>query len=157
GNIRIAFASDRNLDTLRPRNADGNLEIFWVRIPPYPNPPQFEQVTVTQGGTNSQPSIAVELDTRLTRIAFISDRDLPNQPYLFSVGLEFVDELNRGVVSQALQEQFRRNGRALTPPIRVVVERAGSQWNIIDANTSFYVRSEGGRLNVYNQTNSWQP
>lgn len=72
--------------------------------------------------------------------------------YLFSVGLEFVDELNRRVVSEALREHFRSRGRALTPPILVEVEQAGSRWRIFDVNTRFYIRNEDRMLNVHLET-----
>src|SRR5262249_42872517 len=61
---------------------------------------------------------------------------------LFSVGLEFADELDRSEVSGALLEEFRGHGSALTPPIRVEVQQAGSRWKVSDANTYFYIRNE---------------
>jgi len=57
---------------------------------------------------------------------------IKTKAYLFRVGLEFVDELDRSKVSEALREQFRRHGEALTPPIRVEVEETKSEWRISD-------------------------
>lgn len=70
----------------------------------------------------------------------------------FTLGLEFVAELDRQEISEALRDQFRSRGRALIPPVRVAIEQAGSRWRIFDANTSFYLLNENQRLTVYPDT-----
>lgn len=69
--------------------------------------------------------------------------------YLFSVGLDFVSELDKREVSARLREQFQGYGKALTPQALVEVEQAGSNWTIVDANKKYFIQSENQTLNVY--------
>jgi len=81
------------------------------------------------------------------RIVLQADAFVP--AYLFSVGPEFAGELDQGQVSDGLLEQFRAQGRALAAPIRVEVNRAGSDWAVLAADSRYSLRSENQMLAVY--------
>lgn len=83
-----------------------------------------------------------------------------NPKYLFSIGLNFVGELEKQQVSVGLREQFQRHGMPLTPKAVVEAEEEGSRWVLVDGDAQYFVRWEeeiryfflrrqGQALNVY--------
>jgi hypothetical protein len=68
---------------------------------------------------------------------------------LFSVGPEFVGELDAGQVPEGLGKEFDSHGRALISPTQVSVGQAGSQWTIVNAGQRYLIRRENGTLKVY--------
>jgi branched-chain amino acid transport system permease protein len=80
---------------------------------------------------------------RLYQIIFV-------QPYLFSIGPEFVGELDRGEVSARLRLQFEQFV-SLDPQAQVEVKQAGRSWEIVDPDTTYFIRSENQALNVYSE------
>ncbi len=68
---------------------------------------------------------------------------------LFSVGTEFVAELDRGELSGEIREQFRRNGEALSAQAVLQTEEPGGYWTIADGDTLFAIQREGRQLSAY--------
>ncbi len=69
---------------------------------------------------------------------------------LFRVGQEFAAELDRREVSDRLREVFRERGYDITPPVRGIVQTAGSSWTIAKQQGATYtLQSENQALNVY--------
>ncbi len=80
----------------------------------------------------------------------------PNQPtHLFSVGPDFVTELDTRQVSGRLHDQFKLHGQALTLQAQVTVERDSSKWTIVDDDKTYLLikqqkkKEENQTLNVY--------
>lgn len=67
---------------------------------------------------------------------------------LFSIGLNFVQELNVGEISQNLREQFKQSGRVLSDKSRVEVKKPEINWTLVDAFT-YDIRNENQTLNIY--------
>jgi peptidoglycan hydrolase-like protein with peptidoglycan-binding domain len=67
--------------------------------------------------------------------------------YLFSVGLNFIGDLDKGTISQTLRQLFEQHGKALTQQSRVEVKKAGVNWVIVDA-FRYDIRNENQTLNV---------
>jgi len=68
--------------------------------------------------------------------------------YLFFIALAFIDELNKGEVSEALRKQFEKHKRVLTSQPFVKVEKNESKWIIVDAKKQYLIRKENLTLNV---------
>jgi len=67
---------------------------------------------------------------------------------LFSIGLNFVDELDKGgPLSPALRNEFRQE--ILIAEVTVTVQEAGRKWAIIDPGKEYHILRENGKLNVY--------
>jgi hypothetical protein len=72
--------------------------------------------------------------------------------YLFSVALDFVDELNAGgSVSARLRNQFQQHNVDLAPRAKIEVLEVGSKWTVIgsDGVYLFFIWKEDQMLNVY--------
>ena len=71
--------------------------------------------------------------------------------YLFSVITVFQNDLNNGVFSNALRNEFVKNGITLSLNVGVSVKKIGMQWLITDANThhTYYIWKVDNQLNVY--------
>jgi hypothetical protein len=76
-------------------------------------------------------------------------------PYLFSVELNSINELDTGQVSAILYDQFKENGQVLTPQAQAVMEQAGSKWTIIDDGKMYLIQRENQTLNVYQSDTVW--
>lgn len=70
-------------------------------------------------------------------------------PYLFSVGLEFVDRLDAGGLVPALRVKFEEQDEVLSSKAKVTVEQAGSKWTIADVGGVYHIKRENLTLNVY--------
>jgi len=75
---------------------------------------------------------------------------------LFGINLEFQSDLDDGVISEGLQQEFKDNGVALAPDFRIKREGylfSGKRWVIAGdpAKDRYYVKKEKGKLNVYKQ------
>ncbi|MBF6650643.1 neuraminidase-like domain-containing protein [Methylobacter sp. BlB1] len=68
--------------------------------------------------------------------------------YLFSIGLNFIQELNKGEISQSLRQQFEQHGKTLSDICRVELKKAERNWAIVDAFV-YDIRNENNTLNVY--------
>lgn len=54
------------------------------------------------------------------------------QRLLFDVGLEFVGNLNNGLLPAELHDAFQDNGHSLSPEVAVVIVQPGTLWRIVD-------------------------
>jgi YidC/Oxa1 family membrane protein insertase len=68
---------------------------------------------------------------------------------LFSIGSQFQSDLDRGIISEALQEQFKNNSILLSPDVSVSTKDKGEKWLIADNNGTYSVINDEGRLNIY--------
>jgi hypothetical protein len=85
------------------------------------------------------------------RLLYYLEHDLfINWNYLFSLPLEFSDELDNQQLSAELKEQFHKHDKDLPQQAAVEVDQIGSKWTIIKGNKPWYaIRSENAALNVY--------
>lgn len=68
--------------------------------------------------------------------------------YLFNMGLDFIQELDTGKISQNLRQQFEEHDKTLSEKSSVEVKKTKSNWKIIDTFT-YDIRNENNTLNVY--------
>jgi sec-independent protein translocase protein TatC len=74
--------------------------------------------------------------------------------FLFSAELEFQSDLDNGVISAALQREFKDNGLSLSPDVTISdrsVIWKGKRWLITDNEGRYWVKKERGKLRVYRQ------
>lgn len=69
--------------------------------------------------------------------------------FLFSVGLEFQGDLDNGIISEGLRQEFEGNGASLLQDVTVSVEQAGVTWLITDELKKYPIKKEEGRLKIY--------
>ncbi len=70
--------------------------------------------------------------------------------YVFSVGVEFVGELDTGgPVSATLRAEFQAHGESPGSNAEITMEQAGSRWTIVDASTVYRIERENQTLSVY--------
>jgi len=74
--------------------------------------------------------------------------------YVFSIGLDWVKQLNEGPLPSELRDRFAQDGFDLTPEASVKVDRPGQRWTIVDGNTWYEIRKEQDTLNVYDEMKS---
>lgn len=69
--------------------------------------------------------------------------------YVFTVGPEFINELNTSqAVSAALRQRFEQNGITLSQDAQVYVRTVDVAWEILD-DVDYLIQNENGVLNVY--------
>ena len=73
---------------------------------------------------------------------------------LLSVGLGFQAELDKGIVSEQLRQQFVRKGILLSEYVRVMTKKKYDRWRIVDEghNQTYVVkrnRQDKSKLNIY--------
>ncbi len=85
---------------------------------------------------------------RLYEIIFV-------RPFLCAVGPEFAAELDRGALPAGLPGQCQdESGNLLLvvkPQAVVEVKQAGSSWEVVDPDKTYFLRLEGQALNVYGE------
>jgi len=69
--------------------------------------------------------------------------------FLFSVALKFQSDLDNGIVSDELRQEFERNETILSQQITVSTQKPGGRWLIVDGPKKYSVRKEEQRLNIY--------
>lgn len=69
---------------------------------------------------------------------------------LISLDPNFLNELDKGQLSEALRAQFAAEGESLTVDAKVTVQKPGSTWLIDDAGMKYLVSNENQELAVYN-------
>jgi hypothetical protein len=82
---------------------------------------------------------------------------LDDSGFLFSVGLEYQDDLEQGVLPEGLRQEFGRHGITLGNSATVTTDEAGELWRINDQDTSYIARREGDALNTYDSGNVSKP
>lgn len=71
---------------------------------------------------------------------------------LFSAELEFQSDLDDGVISEGLQQEFEGGGAALSANVKVKQKGylfGGKRWLIDDDKDRYIVKEEKGKLNIY--------
>ncbi|MHC4424984.1 MAG: YidC/Oxa1 family insertase periplasmic-domain containing protein [Planctomycetota bacterium] len=68
---------------------------------------------------------------------------------LFSIGSQFQSDLDRGIISEALQEQFKNNSILLSPDVSVLTKDKGEKWLIADNKGTYSIINEKSQLNIY--------
>ena len=68
--------------------------------------------------------------------------------YLFSIGAEFEDDLNNGIISDELRDKFKTEGFPISETARVTKEKE-DKWVITDREKIYIVKKEEGELNIY--------
>lgn len=69
---------------------------------------------------------------------------------LFSLGLQFVTDLDNHVVSDNLRDEFQAQGKPLTQQAQVIVNQPGSKW-VIEDDQTYTIKKEEQALNVYSE------
>lgn len=59
-------------------------------------------------------------------------------PYLFSVELQYISELDTQKVSDALSALFKQNGQTLNKATAIVIE-SGKKWMVIDEDQTYFI------------------
>ena len=72
-----------------------------------------------------------------------------NQVFLFSVKLEFQANLDNGIISEELRQEFEENKFPLSQHVTILVEEPGSTWLIINELKEYLVRKKELSLNIY--------
>jgi len=73
-----------------------------------------------------------------------------DQVFLFSIKLEFQANLDKGIISEELRQEFEENGFPLSQHVTISVEEPGSTWLIINELKEYLVRKKELSLNIYN-------
>lgn len=68
--------------------------------------------------------------------------------YLFSIDVEFEDDLNKGIISEKLKDKFKTAVYSLSEKA-VVTKEKDDKWMITDSEKSYIVKKEEGKLNIY--------
>ncbi|MFC1716561.1 choice-of-anchor X domain-containing protein, partial [Candidatus Poribacteria bacterium] len=68
---------------------------------------------------------------------------------LFSISSNFGNELDDGTISEDLKDEFDDEDITLSSDASVQIQESGSRWKITDGGTTYTIRKEGNRLNVY--------
>ena len=72
---------------------------------------------------------------------------------LFSIDVEFEEDLNKGVISEKLKSEFKNKEFPLSDNATVTKEEG--EWKITDEK-KFRIRKEDGKLNVYRDLKEWE-
>lgn len=59
---------------------------------------------------------------------------------LFSIELTFQEDLDNGIISEPLRQEFESNGVSLSPSATISIQKQGSRWLITGQNTKHTVR-----------------
>ena len=133
---------------------DRDLELDLVRYTPEPNPDseanpeeplQYLRELCDQEDTGEQAMTL--LRDLLLRSLRLADDSCFSAEYLFSIDIKFEEELNNGIISEELKEEFEKNGFSLTDNAAVKKEEE-KKWTITDEKNCI-IRKEEGKLNIY--------
>jgi len=72
--------------------------------------------------------------------------------FLFSIKLDFQSDLDKGFISEELQQKFEENKAPLSERATVSVVQAGIRWLITNRSKKYSIRKEGARLKIYDTT-----
>jgi hypothetical protein len=78
------------------------------------------------------------------------EKELKDIRYLFSIGAEFEDDLNNGIIMEQLRDKFKNEGFPIDENAEVTKEN-GDNWVITDKKI-YIVKKEEGTLNIYDIT-----
>ena len=68
--------------------------------------------------------------------------------FLFSVGTDAGSDLDNGVISESLKQEFKNNRASLSDDAAVSTEEAGVGWSITDGDKTYIVKKEENKLNI---------
>ena len=68
---------------------------------------------------------------------------------LFSIGLEFSDDLDEGAISEALRGELKNNSLSLSKDAALSVKKTGDKWVIADKDQTYTFRKESDELRIY--------
>ena len=74
--------------------------------------------------------------------------------FMFSAELEFQSDLDNGIMSQGLQQEFKSNGVSLSPDVTISSKSViwkGKRWLITDNKDRYWVKEESGKLKIYEE------
>jgi LysM repeat protein len=69
--------------------------------------------------------------------------------FLFSLGLEFVNELDAGQVSDRLRQEFQSHNILLSQEAEVIIQEKSTKWQIVDGSRKYQIANEDQALKVY--------
>ena len=75
---------------------------------------------------------------------------------LFTLGANFIADLDNNNLTAALRQAFQDQGIALGPPAALSILRAGSQWQIVDGAQTYAIRGQP-RLSVFDAFGNSEP
>ncbi|UCE05693.1 MAG: hypothetical protein JSW07_19195, partial [bacterium] len=76
--------------------------------------------------------------------------ELTTEP-IFTIGLEYLNGLNNGIISENLRNEFKNKGFELSTDATVSTEEESKKWLITDLNLTYIIINEEDKLNVYYQ------
>jgi len=71
-----------------------------------------------------------------------------SREFIFSTSVEFANELDSGIISEDLQEEFENNDSTLIPASEIEVQKAGEKWKITSGRKVYFIEEENNVLNV---------
>lgn len=71
------------------------------------------------------------------------------QPFLFSVGASFQDDLDKGIISDAFRQELLKHKVSLTQQESVDVREPGKKWRVTCIGQAYTVKKKGDVLNVH--------
>jgi hypothetical protein len=74
--------------------------------------------------------------------------DLP-LTLLFSIGVNFQTDLDNGILSNSLRQEFIIHEHSLSSTTTLSIQIAGNRWLLTDGRKSYTIRKENNQLNVY--------
>ncbi len=112
------------------------------------------------GRTNFKIGIAVSVaaaiifayDGYLSKYAWSRRRafyDEHTRKLLFNIQTGIETDLDNGIVSQRLRQQFEESGSPLSQDVTVSAKEAGRTWLVTDTSGQYSIRKEDNALNVY--------
>lgn len=69
--------------------------------------------------------------------------------HIFDLNPEFQNDLDRYSLSQAIRQEFEKNGIVLSQNAGITIQDANSKWIIGDTNATYTILKRGGKLKVY--------
>ena len=103
-------------------------------------------------GSVDKPAIVGSSNNRMEApfiIYFREEERILASGLLFSVGLEFQSDLDNGVISDGLRQEFEKNLITLSESVSVSTGEAGGGWSITDGDKVYDVRKEKDKLGIH--------
>ncbi len=69
--------------------------------------------------------------------------------FLCSVELELQSDLDKGIISKELRQEFKNNKAPLSKQAKISVEQPETEWLVTDEGKSYPIRKEQDKLNIY--------
>jgi len=69
--------------------------------------------------------------------------------YLFRIESEYQSTLDKSIISEELRQELEDKGMVISQQAAMSIKQAGRRWLLIDGESEYLIRTENGRLNVY--------